>query len=100
MYTKLYKIWKHGQIVESRYPGMYAGITTMKIFGRLSCKSGMRARKDHRIFFHFWEDAIEAGYRPCKNCKPEEFHRKDCDHMPFGLSGGMSVSIHVTLKGK
>ena len=87
---KHYKVWKHGEIIETPYPGLYAGITTMKIFGRLTCKSGMRAKKEHRIFFHTWEDAIEAGYRPCKNCKPEKI---ECGHMPFGLTGGYALSL-------
>ncbi|QQG46058.1 MAG: hypothetical protein HYY55_03805 [Candidatus Niyogibacteria bacterium] len=87
---KLYEIWKHNKIIKSPYPGQYAGITTQKIFGRLSCGSGKRAKKENRIFFHTWEDAIEAGYRPCKNCKPEKI---ECDHMPFGLTGGWALSL-------
>lgn len=75
---KTYTIWQKGELIQSPFPGMYAGITTMKIFGRLTCKSGMRAKKENRIFFHFWEDAVEAGFRPCKNCKPEKFARADC----------------------
>lgn len=74
---KTYKIWKHGKFIQSPYPGLYAGIITTKIFGRLTCKSGMMALKKNRIFFHFWEDAIEAGFRPCKNCKPEKI---SCAH--------------------
>lgn len=67
---KKYKILKDGRIIESEIPGRFAGIKTMMIFGRMDCKSGMRAKKENRIFFHSWDDAIEAGYRPCKNCKP------------------------------
>ena len=43
---------------------------TQKIFGRLDCRSGMRALKRNRIFFLTWKDAVTAGYRPCKNCRP------------------------------
>ncbi len=67
---KKYKILKGSRIVESEIPGRFAGIKTMMIFGRLDCKSGMRAKRENRVFFHSWDDAIEAGYRPCKNCKP------------------------------
>ncbi len=78
---KLYKVWKKGKIVLTPFPGRYAGIKTVKIFGRLDCKSGMRAKKENRIFFYFWEDAIKAGYRPCKKCKPEKiFKKRDCNH--------------------
>ena len=71
----MYKVWKDGKIVETPYPGLYAGITTMKIFGTLDCKSGMRAKKENRIFFHFWNDAVAAGFRPCKLCKPTKYTR-------------------------
>ena len=67
---KLYKIWKNGKIVKSPIPGLYAGIVTMGIFGRLDCKSGMRAKLENRIFFHSWTDALKYPMRPCKNCKP------------------------------
>lgn len=85
-----YNVWKHGKIIETPYPGLYAGITTQKIFGRLTCGSGKRAKKENRIFFHTWEDAVEAGYRPCKVCKPR---KSECDHMPFGLTGGFALSL-------
>lgn len=87
---KKYKVWKDGKIIETPYPGRYAGITTQKIFGRLTCRSGKRAKKENRTFFHTWEDAIEAGYRACKVCKPEY---AKCDHMPFGLTGGWALAL-------
>ena len=94
---KQYKIWKHGKIIETPYPGLYAGITTQKIFGRLTCGSGKRAKKENRIFFHTWEDALEAGFRPCKNCRPEKIQ---CDHMPFGLTGGYALALSEMPRGK
>ncbi|MDX1608383.1 MAG: Ada metal-binding domain-containing protein [Candidatus Spechtbacterales bacterium] len=68
---KLYKVLKNGEIVKSRKKGRYAGWRPGKIFGRLDCKSGMRMKKENRVFFLTWQDAIGAGYRPCKNCKPK-----------------------------
>ena len=65
---KLYKIWKRGEIVKSPHPGLYVGVKTTKVFGRLTHKSG--ARKENFIFFHGWDDAINAGYRACKGCRP------------------------------
>ena len=67
---KLYKILKDGQIVQSPIPGTLAGWKQGKIFGRLDCKSGMRMKKESRVFFHNLEDAIKEGYRPCQICKP------------------------------
>jgi len=67
---KLYKILKDGEIIDSEIPGQYAGWKSGKIFGRLDCKSGMRMKKENRVFFYSIEDAINEGYRPCKNCNP------------------------------
>ncbi|MEK7640377.1 MAG: Ada metal-binding domain-containing protein [Patescibacteria group bacterium] len=68
--TKIYRVLKKNQIIESLTPGKYAGWKPGKIFGRLDCKSGMRMKKENRVFFLTWQDAITAGYRPCKNCRP------------------------------
>ena len=68
---KLYKILKNGAIINSPIPGKYAGWRPGRIFGRLDCKSGMRMKKANRVFFHTYEDAIAAGYRPCKKCEPD-----------------------------
>lgn len=65
-----YKILKEGKIIDCEIPGEYAGWAPGKIFGNLDCKSGMRMKKENRVFFHSIEDAVREGYRPCKNCKP------------------------------
>jgi hypothetical protein len=66
----MYKILKDNKVILSEIPGKYAGYKKDKIFGLLSCKSGMRMKKENRVFFHTLEDAVKQGYRPCKNCKP------------------------------
>ena len=72
---KTYKIMHaDGSITESIMKGRYAGWNgkrkDRRIFGRLDCASGMRMKKENRVFFHTWEAAIAAGFRPCKHCKP------------------------------
>jgi methylphosphotriester-DNA--protein-cysteine methyltransferase len=67
----MYKVIKNNQIVNSDVPGLYAGWRSGKIFGRLDCKSGLRMKKENRVFFLTYQDAVDSGYRPCKNCKPE-----------------------------
>jgi len=69
---KLYKVLKDGKTIKSRKKGKYAGWRPGKIFGRLDCKSGMRMKRENRVFFLTWQDAVDAGYRPCKNCKPSK----------------------------
>lgn len=49
---------------------VFAGHAPRKIFGLLTCKSGMNMKKENRRFFLSLEDAIKGGYRPCKKCKP------------------------------
>ncbi len=66
----LFAILKDGETILSEAPGLFAGYKRDKIFGRLDCKSGMRMKKENRVFFHTMEDAIREGYRPCNNCKP------------------------------
>ena len=72
---KLYKVWKNGKMKRSALPGLYVGISTTKVFGRLTHKSG--ASKKNFIFFHFWDDAIKAGYRACKGCNPRQLVEKE-----------------------
>jgi methylphosphotriester-DNA--protein-cysteine methyltransferase len=68
---KTYRILKDGGFTESAVPGRYCGVKSHKIFGRLDCPSGKRkAHQKNRVFFLTWDDAIAAGYRPCKVCKP------------------------------
>lgn len=78
--ARKYRVLKDGKIIESEIPGRYAGWRPGKIFGRLDCRSGMRMKKENRVFFLSWEDAIAQGYRACKKCKPQpddEYERKD-----------------------
>lgn len=75
MKKKVYKLLgPTGEFYESDEPGKYAGWNgkrkSRRIFGRLDCTSEMRMNKENRVFFLTLDDALLAGYRPCKNCKP------------------------------
>ena len=75
---KTYKLLKNKQTIESETTGTYAGWKPGKIFGRLNCKSGTRMKRENRVFFLTLEDAVESGYRPCRNCRPmneEDFEK-------------------------
>jgi methylphosphotriester-DNA--protein-cysteine methyltransferase len=67
---KSYTVLKEGKSISSEIPGEYRGYKIGKIFGTPDCKSGMRMKKENRVFFQTLEDAVKEGYRPCKNCKP------------------------------
>jgi methylphosphotriester-DNA--protein-cysteine methyltransferase len=49
------------------------GNIQLKIFGRLDCKSGIRMKKDNRVFFNNKIEALDNGFRPCGNCMKEAY---------------------------
>ena len=59
-------------------PGTFGGHRKLKIYGRLDCPSANRWIQkgnyvNYRVFFKNEETAIEAGYRPCAICMPNEY---------------------------
>lgn len=57
---------------EGTYDGLYyTGVHTTGIFCRPSCRA--RTPKPENVsFYTSIRDALDAGFRPCKRCKPEE----------------------------
>lgn len=45
-----------------------AGNSRLKIYGKLSCYSGKRMKKENRVFFTDEAEALAHGFGPCKNC--------------------------------
>ncbi len=57
---------------DASYDGrFYYGVASTGIFCRPSCRSRTPAVRNVSIFQHY-EEALTAGYRPCKRCKPDE----------------------------
>lgn len=52
-----------------------AGNSKLKIFGKLTCKSGKRMNKENRVFFLSAQEAIQRGFRPCGHCMRSEFKK-------------------------
>lgn len=50
-----------------------AGHSGHRIYGRLSCRAGMRMKRENRVFFIDEAEARAAEYRPCGNCMPDEY---------------------------
>ena len=63
---KLQKLIRQGKIV-------VAGNAALKIFGKLSCRSGKRMKRINRVFFKSKKEAITLGYRPCGHCMRGEY---------------------------
>jgi Metal binding domain of Ada len=62
----------------SATPGRFGGHRASRIYGRLDCRSALRAISDggyvaHRVFFANEPAAVAAGYRPCAVCMPDEY---------------------------
>jgi methylphosphotriester-DNA--protein-cysteine methyltransferase len=49
------------------------GNSKLKIYGKLNCKSGLRLKKENRVFFKDEEEALQNQYRPCANCMKEKY---------------------------
>ena len=49
------------------------GNRRLKIYGKLSCLSGKRMKRQNRIFFRSAGEAIENGFRPCGHCLKVEY---------------------------
>lgn len=61
-------------------PGTLGGHRGSRIYGRLDCRSALRAIArggyvKHRVFFRDAATARAAGYRPCAVCMPREYAR-------------------------
>ena len=52
---------------------LMGGNINLKIYGKLSCRSGKRMKRENRIFFSSVKEAIDNGFRPCGHCLKAEF---------------------------
>lgn len=62
----------------SAVPGTLGGHRRGRIYGRLDCRSALRAiacggYAPQRVFFADEATAIAAGYRPCAVCMPQAY---------------------------
>ncbi len=48
----------------------YMGNSNTRKFHLTSCDSASRTKESNRVYFETRDEAIEAGYEPCKRCKP------------------------------
>ncbi|VBB05627.1 Hypothetical protein LUCI_0837 [Lucifera butyrica] len=52
------------------FSATYIGNSHSGIFHYSYCRYVGRMSESHKVFFESRDDAINAGYRPCKVCKP------------------------------
>src|SRR5271157_445645 len=64
--------WEAVQMRDERYNGLvYYGVRSTGIYCRPTCRS-RRPKREQVEFFPSYEKAEQAGYRPCKRCKPRQ----------------------------
>jgi methylphosphotriester-DNA--protein-cysteine methyltransferase len=54
---------------------IFGGNRNLKIYGKLTCKSGKRMKIENRVFFESEVEAIENKYRPCGHCMKTEYKK-------------------------
>ncbi len=74
----------NGSPYQSPEKGNWGGHRRLKGFGRLDCPSALRWISRgyyvrHRVFFATQADAIDAGYRPCHTCQPDQYRHWKAD---------------------
>jgi hypothetical protein len=67
-----------GKPFESDTPGSFGGHRRSRVYGRLDCRTALRAIErggyvKYRVFFCDEATAVAAGYRPCAVCMPTEY---------------------------
>lgn len=64
--------WQAILSCDKSFDGLFLyGVSTTGIFCKPSCRSKAPA-KENVLFFSRCEDAIAAGFRPCKRCRPDK----------------------------
>ena len=53
----------------------WAGNKNLKIYGKLNCRSGLRMKQEHRVFFKSEEGAVASGFRPCGHCMSKAYKK-------------------------
>lgn len=91
---------------DASYDGhFYVGVRTMKIFCLPSCKARL-SLEQNMVFFSTREEAIAAGYRSCKRCKPDLFPKitpnwldKVLSYMKRNVSERLNEETFVRITG-
>lgn len=57
---------------------LFGGNVRLNIVGALHCGSGKIMKRENRVFFESYYEAITKGYRPCGNCMTVEYQQWTC----------------------
>ncbi|MGE5675577.1 MAG: Ada metal-binding domain-containing protein, partial [Mycobacterium leprae] len=92
--------WRAITQCDPAYDGQfYYAVKTTGIFCRPSCKSRVPNR-GNVIVFHSAHAAVEAGFRACKRCRPDQCHgpaaelvQRALDYMAVHYSEPLTLSL-------
>jgi hypothetical protein len=90
--NRLYRLTgPDGRPYESKQPGVLGGHRGNRIYGELDCHTACAwIEKGHyvkqRVFFASEADALDAGYRPCARCRPDDYAQWKADPERFRTS--------------
>lgn len=64
-------MWKAVRDCDASFDGtFFCGVKATGIYCRPSCKSKL-PKRENVVFFHTKEEAKQAGFQPCKRCRPD-----------------------------
>ncbi len=67
-YTQVFRLIRQNKF-------LVAGNTILKIYGQLNCSSGIRMKKENRVFFTNETEAKLFYFRPCGHCMKAEYRQ-------------------------
>ncbi|MGB2985552.1 MAG: Ada metal-binding domain-containing protein [Phycisphaerae bacterium] len=84
----------------NRMKGPYVGSRNSTVFHRATCSHAKRINPANRVYFKTAQEALDAGRKPCKSCRPDrakkeggryrrgEEHLPPCDFLPYPFGAG------------
>ena len=90
---------KYTALVEkdAAYDGaFFAGVKTTGIFCRTTC-TARKPKRENVTFYDTIHDALAAGYRPCKICRPLERKKKKKNLV---VAGGYLPPLSLAARSK
>lgn len=62
---------------------LFGGNKSLRIYGRLGCKSGKRMKIENRVFFLDEKEALQNNFRPCGHCMRVEYKKWEHDILNY-----------------
>lgn len=88
--------WSAVTACDRRFNGLFFyGVTTTGVFCRPSCTARTPLRKNVR-FFQEISEALDAGFRPCRKCRPDLRHFEPGRELVEKAKEGMALRVDLS----